>query len=86
MRSTEILSVFLGCQGLPVAVMVAKGHRDRRQRRGGGGNKPDTFAFFKKKKVILEIYSEVKKAHTQYAERGNLKHNHRFFFITELTP
>lgn len=27
----------LGCQGLPVAVMVVKGHRDRSQRGGGGG-------------------------------------------------
>lgn len=27
----------LGCQGLPVAVMVVKGHRDRSQTGGGGG-------------------------------------------------
>lgn len=45
MRSAEIVSVFSGCQGLPVAVMVVKGHRDRRHRGGGRGSKPDTFFF-----------------------------------------
>ena len=34
-----------GCQGLPVAVMVVKGHRDRGQRGGGGGSQPDTFFY-----------------------------------------
>jgi len=43
-----------GCQGLPVAVMVVKGQRDRRQRGGGRGNKPGLFlSFFKKIKTIL---------------------------------
>lgn len=44
-----------GCQGLPVAVMVVKGHRDRRQTGGGGGKKPDIF-FKSLPKIIVTTF------------------------------
>lgn len=44
----------LGCQGLPVAVMVVRGHRDRRQT-GGVGARSQTFFYLSPKQSLQHL-------------------------------